>query len=112
MDCPSDFTFDTEMSGERDTEESYHSKDEEDDTWIEITPAAEKIPNTKDLHTVNKHSKQSGTTASKQKNSESTLKVTKDSGESQKVKIVENNKTQKYRPCNNGKLYEHSKERI
>ena len=74
------------MNGERDTEESYHSKDEEDDTWIEITPAAEKIPNTKDLHTVNKHSKQSGTTASKQKNSESTLKVTKDSGESQKLK--------------------------
>jgi len=47
---------------------------------------AEKTPNTKDLHTVNKHSKQSGTTANKQKNSESTLKVTNDPRESQKLK--------------------------
>ena len=58
---------------------------------------AEKTPNTKDLHTINKHSKQPGTTAIKQKNSESTLKVTKDPGESQTVEIVENNQTQKYR---------------
>ena len=46
MDCPIDVTFDTEMSGAKDIEESGHSKDGEDDTWIEITPAAEKIPNT------------------------------------------------------------------
>ena len=39
----------------------------------------------KDLHTVYKHNKQSGTTASKQNNSESTPKVTN----------VENNQTQK-----------------
>ena len=66
-------------------EEWDHSKDEEDDTCIEITPAAEKNVKYKDLHTVyNKHNKQSGTAASKQNNSESTPKVTN----------VENNQTQ------------------
>jgi hypothetical protein len=42
-----------------------------------------------------KRSKESGTTASKQQNSETTTKLTNDSGESRKVKIVENNQTQK-----------------
>jgi hypothetical protein len=42
-----------------------------------------------------KRSKESGTTASKQQNSETTTKLTNDRGESKKVKIVENNQTQK-----------------
>ena len=36
MDCPNDINFDTEISGERYIEVSDHSKDEEDDTCIEI----------------------------------------------------------------------------
>ena len=51
---------------------------------MEINPAAEKKVKYKDLHTVYKHSKQSGTAASKQNNSESTPKVTN----------VENNQAQ------------------
>ena len=42
-----------------------------------------------------KRSKESGTTASKQQNSETTTKLTNDRGESKKDKIVENNQTQK-----------------
>ena len=72
------------MSGEENIEESDHSIDEEDDTCIEITPAARYNVKYKDLYTVYKHNKQSGTTASKQNNSESTHKVTH----------VENNQTQ------------------
>jgi hypothetical protein len=48
------------------------------------------------LNTVNKRSKQSCTATSKQKNSESTPQVTKDSEESTcRVKIVEDNQSQK-----------------
>jgi hypothetical protein len=36
MDCPNDINFDIEISGERYIEVSNHSKDEEDDTCIEI----------------------------------------------------------------------------
>jgi hypothetical protein len=36
MDCPNDINFNTEISGERYIEISDHSKDEEDDTCIEI----------------------------------------------------------------------------
>ena len=36
MDSPNDINFDTEISGERYIEGSDHSKDEEDDTCIEI----------------------------------------------------------------------------
>jgi hypothetical protein len=36
MDCPNDINFDTEISGERYIAVSDHSKDEEDDTCIEI----------------------------------------------------------------------------
>ena len=35
------------MSGEENIEESDHSKDEEDDTCIEITPAADTMQNAK-----------------------------------------------------------------
>ena len=35
------------MSGEENIEESDHSKDEEDDTYIEITPAADTMQNAK-----------------------------------------------------------------
>jgi len=61
------------------------------------------------VNTVNKHSKQSDTTASKQMNSESTPKVTKTQ---EKDKIVENNQTQKDGSKINRSLYESHKERI
>ena len=70
MDCPNDINFNTEMSGERDIEDSFHSNEKEEDTCIEITPAAEKTPRKTGLNTVNKPSKQSGTTSSKQQNRE------------------------------------------
>ena len=75
MDCRNGINFNTEMSGERDIEDSFHSneeeeEEEEEDTCIEITPAAEKTPRKTDLNTVNKPSKQSGTTSSKQQNRE------------------------------------------
>jgi hypothetical protein len=54
------------------------------------------------VNTVNKRNEQSGTTASKQNNSESTPKVTN----------VENNQTQKGGPKIHGSLYERHKERI
>ena len=41
--CQDDVNINTQMSGEENIEESDHSKDEEDDTCIEITPAAEKM---------------------------------------------------------------------
>jgi hypothetical protein len=46
--------------------EEEEEEEEEEDTWIEITPAAEKTPRKTELNTVNKPSKQSGTTSSKQ----------------------------------------------
>ena len=100
--CKDDVNINAQMSGEENIEESDHSKDEEDDTCIEITPAAEKTPDIQDVNTVNKRNKQSGTTASKQNNSESTPKVTN----------VENNQTQKGGPKIHGSLYERHKERI
>ena len=36
MDCPDDISFDTEIGEEKYSEVSDHSKDEEDDTCIEI----------------------------------------------------------------------------
>ena len=41
--CQDDVNINTQMSGEENIEESDHSIDEEDDTCIEITPAAEKM---------------------------------------------------------------------
>ena len=38
-----DVNINAQMSGEENIEESDHSKNEEDDTCIEITPAAEKM---------------------------------------------------------------------
>jgi len=53
--CTDDVNFNRNMSGEENI-------DEEGDTCIEVTPAAEKTPNTKNMHIVYKRSKQSGTT--------------------------------------------------
>jgi hypothetical protein len=39
--CKDDVNINTQMSGEENIEEWDHSKDEEDDTCIEITPAAD-----------------------------------------------------------------------
>jgi hypothetical protein len=39
--CKDDVNINTQMSGEENIEEGGHSKDEEDDTCIEITPAAD-----------------------------------------------------------------------
>jgi hypothetical protein len=49
-----DVNFNRNMSGE-------DNIDEERDTCIEVTPTAEKTPNTKNMHILHKHSKQSGT---------------------------------------------------
>jgi hypothetical protein len=44
VDCRNGINFNTEMSGERDIEDSFHSNEKEEDTCIETTPAAEKTP--------------------------------------------------------------------
>jgi hypothetical protein len=49
-----DVSFNRNMSGE-------DNIDEEGDTYIEVTPAAENTPNTKNMHILYKRSNQSGT---------------------------------------------------
>jgi hypothetical protein len=49
-----DVSFNRNMSGE-------DNIDEEGDTYIEVTPAAENTPNAKNMYILYKRSKQSGT---------------------------------------------------
>ena len=49
-----DVNFNRNMSGE-------DNNDEEGDTYIEVTPTADKTPNTKNMNILHKRSKHSGT---------------------------------------------------